>query len=68
MPYILFIQIWKRLVANMHQILTLLGTAMKLITQTFMSLAQAMLPRTLSSINRYANESARRCSSFIRQI
>ena len=44
--------------SNMRQIPALLKTALKLITQASTTMAKAMLPRTLSSIGKYANESA----------
>ncbi|CAF0794059.1 unnamed protein product [Rotaria sp. Silwood1] len=43
---------------SMRQIPTLLKTAIKLITQASTVLNKALLPRTLASIGRYANESA----------
>ncbi|CAF1313407.1 unnamed protein product [Rotaria sordida] len=43
--------------ANMRQIPDLLKRALKLITQASTSMTKAMLPRTLSNIGQYANES-----------
>jgi hypothetical protein len=44
--------------ASMRQIPSLLNTALKLITQATIPMTKAMLPRTLTNIGRYANESA----------
>ncbi|CAF1508175.1 unnamed protein product, partial [Adineta steineri] len=43
--------------ANMRQMPTNLKTALKLITQATTAMTKAMLPRTLATIGRYANES-----------
>ncbi|CAF4324724.1 unnamed protein product, partial [Adineta steineri] len=42
---------------NMRQMPTQLKTALKLITQAGTAMTKAMLPRTLATIGRYANES-----------
>lgn len=44
--------------AHMRQLPTLIKTALKLITQAGLPMTKAMLPRTLSNIGRYANQSA----------
>jgi polyhydroxyalkanoate synthesis regulator phasin len=44
--------------ANMRQIPSLIKTALKLVTQASSSMTKSMLPRTLASIGRYANDSA----------
>ena len=47
-----------RIQANMRQIPSQLKTALKLITQGSPTMIKTMLPRTLSNIGKYANESA----------
>jgi uncharacterized phage infection (PIP) family protein YhgE len=47
-----------RIQSNMRLIPAQIKTALKLITQASNSMAKAMLPRTLATIGRYANDSA----------
>ncbi|CAF2932497.1 unnamed protein product [Rotaria sp. Silwood2] len=47
-----------RIQVNMRQLPNLIKTALKLITQASTSMAKVMLPRTISNIGLYANQSA----------
>lgn len=47
-----------KILTNMRQIPTQLKTALKLITQASTTMIKTMLPRTLATLGRYANESA----------
>ena len=56
-----------RIQVNLRQIPGQLKTALKLITQATPTMIKAMLPRTLTNIGQYANESAAVANSTLRR-